>query len=343
MATEAVEKALDRPSLKPRPALTLVGAPRVLPLDNYECFIGVSTNVAALKQFISVQATAHTPTLIISERGLRQEQVARVLHNASENSSQPFFAVNAHSLDSEALHNLLFGPRGMIETCGHGTIYVNELTHLPALLQQRFAAHIEEQRWRANSGRRHGPRLIFATEWNPTEIRAENRIAYGLVELLRPSGFTIKPLRERSEDIPYLARHLAGKIAKRLSKGPHEITPSALKMLSDYSWEGNIDELDAALESAITATQPQLIDETLLPSRVRYAALKAIPSSGIDLPQMVDDFERGLIETALRQTNNNQTKAAALLGLRVQTLNMKLKRIKEKDEEAEEAEVEVEV
>jgi len=333
MATEAVEKVLDRPSLKPRPALTLVGSPRVLPLHNYDCFIGVSTNVAALKQFISVQASAHTPTLIISERGMRQEQVARVFHNASEHSAQPFFAINAHSLDSEALHSLLFGPRGMIETCGRGTIYVNELTRLPALLQQRFAAHIEEQRWRANSGRHNGPRLIFATEWNPSEIRAENRIAYGLVELLRPSGFTIKPLRERSEDIPYLARHLVGRIVKRLSKGPHEITPGALKMLSDYPWEGNIDELEAALESAITATQPQQIDETLLPSRVRYAALKSIPSSGIDLPQLVDNFERSLIETALRQTHNNQTKAAAILGLRVQTLNMKLKRIKEKDEE----------
>lgn len=344
MATEAAEQAIERPStkpvstpaLKPRPALTLVDFPRVLSLDNYECFIGVSTNVVALKQFISVQAASPTPTLIISERGLRQEQVARALHNASENSAQPFFAVNAHSLDSEALHSLLFGPRGMIETCGRGAIYVNELTRLPALLQQRFAAHIEEQRWRAHSGRHNGPRLIFATEWNPGEMKAENRIAYGVVELLRQSGFTIKPLRERSEDIPYLARHLAGKIARRLNKGPHEITSGAMKMLSDYRWEGNIDELEAALESAINSTQPQQIDESLLPARIRYAALKSIPSSGIDLPQMVDDFERGLIETALRQTNNNQTKAAALLGLRVQTLNMKLKRFKEQAEEGEE-------
>ncbi len=333
MATEAVEQAVESPSLKPRPALTLVGAPHVLPLDNYECFIGVSTNVAALKQFISVQATAKTPTLIIGERGLRQEQVARVLHNASEHSSQPFFAVNAHSLDSDALHSLLFGPRGMIETCDRGTIYVNELTRLPALLQQRFAAHIEEQRWRGHSGRHNGPRLIFATEWNPSEIKAENRIAYGLVELLRPSGFMIKPLRERSEDIPYLARHLVVKISRRLNKGPHEISPGALKMITDYPWEGNIDELEAALESSIVSTQPQQIDESLLPSRIRYAALKSIPSSGIDLPQLVDDFERGLIETALRQTNNNQTKAAVLLGLRVQTLNMKLKRFKEEAEE----------
>jgi len=346
----SLEKANGSLNLKPRPALTLVGTPRVLALDRYECFIGVSTNVTLLKQFISVQAAqpqAFRATLLIGERGLRQEQVARVLHQASENWAQPFFAVNAHSLDSESLHSLLFGHRGMIETCGNGTIYINELTRLPALLQQRFAAYIEEQRWRGHSGSlsgRHsgnlsgqngGPRLIFATEWNSrdprAELTAENRIAYGLVELLKPSGFTIKPLRERSEDIPYLAQHLVGRIVKRLNKGPHEITTNAMKMLADYSWDGNIDELEAALESAITGTKPQQIDESLLPSRVRYAALKAIPTTGIDLPQMVDDFERNLIETALRQTHNNQTKASALLGLRVQTLNMKLKRFKEKD------------
>jgi two-component system, NtrC family, response regulator PilR len=335
MMATSLETTAARPALQPRPALSLVGAPRVLTLDQYECFIGVSTNVAALKQFISVQAVQRQPTLVVGERGLRQEQVARVLHQAGPHWAQPFFSVNAHSLDSEALHSLLFGSRGMIETCEHGTIYVNELTRLPALLQQRFAAHIEEQRWRAHSGKQDGPRLIFATDWNPGQMNADNRIGYGLVELLRPTSFTIKPLRERSEDIPYLARHLAEKLVRRLSKGPHEISSDAMKMLTDYSWEGNLDELEAALESAITSTQPQQIDESLLPSRIRFAALKAIPTTGIDLPQMVDDFERNLIETALRQTHNNQTKAAALLGLRVQTLNMKLKRFKEKDEDEE--------
>ncbi|HKX32005.1 MAG TPA: sigma 54-interacting transcriptional regulator [Blastocatellia bacterium] len=333
MATEALEQAAIQPPIQPRPALTLVGTPRVLPLGQYECFIGVSTNVASLKQFISVQAAQQQSTLLIGERGLRQEQVARVLHQASENWSQPFFAVNAHSLDSEALHSLLFGPRGMIETCERGTIYVNELTRLPALLQQRFAAHIEEQRWRAHTGKRSGPRLIFATEWNPAELKADNRIAYGLVELLRSTSFTIKPLRERSEDLPYLARHLVERITKRLNKGQHEVTVSAMKMLADYRWEGNIDELEAVLEGTIANTQPQQIDESLLPSRIRYSSLKSIPVSGVNLPQMVDEFERSLIETALRQTNGNQTKASAMLGLRVQTLNMKLKRFAEQGRE----------
>lgn len=338
MVTQALERANGSVKLTPRPALSLVGSSQAISLDQYECFTGISTNVAELKQFISVQVAqhdSHKVTLLVGERGLRQEQVARVIHQASANRSQPFLAVNAHSLDSEALHSLLFDSHGMIETCQNGTIFINELTRLPALLQQRFAAFIEEQRWRGHSGKKGGPRLIFATECRTNELSAENRIGYGLVELLKPTGFTIKPLRERSEDIPYLVKHLLTRIIKRLGKGPHEIAPSAMKMLADYSWEGNIDELEAALESAVNSTKPLQIDESLLPSRVRFAALKAIPPSGIDLPQIVDDFEKNLIETALRQTCNNQTKAAALLGLRVQTLNMKLKRFKENGEPEE--------
>jgi DNA-binding NtrC family response regulator len=262
------------------------------------------------------------PILLIGERGLRQEQVARVLHQASAQWSQPFFAVNAHGLSNEALHNLLFGSQGMIETVKQGTIYINELTSLPLLLQQRFAVYMEEQRWRERGGQWR-QRLIFASEWNPADRTAENRIAYGLVEMLRPYSFTIKPLRERSEDIPYLAKHL---VAQRLHKGEHDLTPAALHALQEYLWEGNLDELEAVLESAIHCLPAPQIDDAVLPSRIRYAQLKSLPPDGVDLPQIVDDFERNLIATALKQCGNSQTKASKLLGLRVQTLNMKLKR-----------------
>src|SRR6266511_3328884 len=76
-------------------------------------------------------------------------------------------------------------------------------------------------------------------------------------------------------------------------------------------------------------TRRRRIDETLLPARVRHATLRVIPPDGVDLPRIVDEFERSIIETALRQTSGNQTKASQLLGLRVQTLNMKLKRFAE--------------
>jgi DNA-binding NtrC family response regulator len=144
--------------------------------------------------------------------------------------------------------------------------------------------------------------------------------------MLRQFSFTIKPLRERSEDIPYIAKHMLSRIAQKLGKGANGITVEALAALTEYNWESNLDELESVLESAITCLPPQQIDESVLPSRIRYAHLKSIPPDGIDLPQIVDDFERDLIATALDQSGGSQTKASKLLGLRVQTLNMKLKR-----------------
>ncbi len=326
----ALKTVEENTSPQPRPSLTLVNQ-REISYDSYECFIGVSQNVADLKTFIGLQATQTHPVLLIGERGLRQEQIARVLHQASAQWGQPFFAVNAHGLSSDALHNLLFGAHGMIETVKHGTIYINELTSLPLLLQQRFAVYLEEHRWKMRGGNGTNQRLIFASEWNPADRTAENRIAYGLVEMLRPSSFTIKPLRERSEDVQYLAKHLLTRIVQRSHKGHHEIATAAMHALQEYHWEGNIDELESVLESAVNCLPPPQIDEALLPSRIRYAHLKSLPPDGVDLPQIVDDFERNLIATALSQCGNSQTKASRLLGLRVQTLNMKLKRYADQD------------
>lgn len=326
MLNEAALKSVElEPIPQPRPALTLVNQ-RAISYDDYECFAGVSQNVSDLKTFIGAQATQTHPVLLIGERGLRQEQVARVLHQASAHWGQPFFAVNAHGLSSDALHGLLFGPQGMIETVKQGTIYINELTSLPLLLQQRFAVYLEEHRWRERSGNGGRQRLIFASEWNPADRTAENRIAFGLVEVLRPHSFTIKPLRERSEDVQYMARHLLARITQKQRKGDHEITFETLHALQEYNWEGNLDELEAVLESSVNSLPPPQIDESVLPSRIRYARLKSLPPDGVDLPEIVDDFERNLIATALSQCGNSQTKASKLLGLRVQTLNMKLKR-----------------
>ncbi|MGH9853605.1 MAG: sigma-54-dependent transcriptional regulator [Blastocatellia bacterium] len=326
MISEAV---VTFPFSQSHPRPQLAEAARAAPLPQFDCFIGVSAHLTELKEFISAQAAALQPVLLIGERGLRQEQIARALHLASEHRGQPFFAINTRALDEDALCQLLFGPRGMIENMRCGAIYVNELTGLPAVVQQRFAAHIEEQRWGARSGRSPAHRLIFATEYNPASRNAGNRLAHGLIEQLRSSSFPLKPLRERSEDIPYLIDHLASRITKRLGKEEREVANEVIRMLVEYVWERNIDELESVIESMLVHTPPPRIDEPLLPDRIRYSSLRTISPSGIDLPTVVSDYERSLIETALRQTGGNQTKAGRLLGLRVQTLNMKLKRFAE--------------
>src|SRR5215468_12333910 len=101
MSNEAVNELAGEQAVEfqgnpqPRPSLTLVNSHRVISYENNECFIGVSPNVSDLKKFIGVQASQTHPVLLIGERGLRQEQIARALHQAGAQWSQPFFAVNA--------------------------------------------------------------------------------------------------------------------------------------------------------------------------------------------------------------------------------------------------------
>jgi DNA-binding NtrC family response regulator len=298
--------------------------------DHYQCFVGVSTHVADLKRFVGVQAHLNDPALLVGERGLLQVQIARALHDASPRRSQPFISVDTHGLTADAAHELLFGAPGLLKTCVTGTVFISQLTGLAPLLQQRLAVHLEEQRQMTSFRQSPQPRLVFASGDGPAERTAENRIAFGLIEMLRGSALRLRPLRERSEDIPLLARRLADAAARRLGRGEIQLSPDALRTLAEYRWEGNVDELAAAVESMVATLQPRQLDASLIPAHIRQATLSSIPESGIDLPQVIQDFEHSLIRSALRQTGENQTRAARLLGLRVQTLNMKIRRLAER-------------
>lgn len=302
------------------------GSKRVAQMD--DCFVGVSRHLTELKEFVSASAASRNPILLIAERGLRHEQVARALHEAGPAAGCPFVAINTRLLSEDYLYQLLFGPKNLFKVLDQGTLFIKGLVTLPPIIQQKLAALLEEMKWRLKRDGSKLPRLIVSTEWNQAEIKAENRIGYSLVELLRPHGFAIKPLRERSEDIAPLAVHLLDRLVNRRQTGKYELPPETLKTLSAYPWERNIDELEAVLEGALAHARPQQIDVNLLPERIRQANFSSFPESGVDLPQIVDDFERSLIEMALRETNGSQARAARLLGVRAQTLNMKLKRLR---------------
>ncbi len=293
-------------------------------LPEYECFIGVSAHIAALKRFVRLQAAQSGPVLLIGERGLRQEQISRSLHLCGARRGQPFATVSADELRPEELRRLLFGP---VEADSPGTIYLDEFTEMPSPLQCVFAVHLQKQQWSSDSGATASPRLIIATAGDPAAGRAEDSLLESLIESLRPSSFRLQPLRERCEDIPYLVKHLADRIAQRLIRGPCLIEPEAMRILAQYGWEGNIVELEATLESIVAHLPPHRIGATMLPARLCKAAITFIPEEGICLPQAVADYEKSLIENALRMAGGKQNKAAKMLGLRTSTLNTKLKRL----------------
>ncbi len=295
-------------------------------LEEEACFIGVSQHVAQLKEFVTARAAQSQPVLLIGEPGLHYEQVARAIHQVSGKPPHSFCTVDTRAYNAAALNELLFSPAGLVESCRDVTIFIDEVSKFSLSLLYRFAILVEGLDQRTRAGATTGSRLILAASENRPDPYARNESLMDLVGVLQPIVFKLKPLRERSEDIPYLVVYLADRIACRLHKGRHNISSEALAQLAAYDWPGNIDELETVLESVIAHTPPPEISETLLPSRIRGTKFGQIPEEGINLFQAVADYEQGLIAQALRQAGGKQSAAAQLLGLRPQTLNTKLKR-----------------
>jgi DNA-binding NtrC family response regulator len=295
------------------------------PGEQSACFIGVSAHLARLREFVNFQAKGGEPVLLIAERGLRPVEIARAIHSASERAKLPCLPIQTQSLSATDLHDLLFKPGGVLADETHATLYLNGLFELPLLVQQRLAYLVEEHRVQLYVKGRNDLRLIFATGVSPSEMSETHSPVRGLLDSLRNSTFRLAPLRERTEDLPYLVEHLAAQIIKRLGKGAHKFAPETMQTIAEYEWEGNLDELEAVLESSIEQTPPPTVAYESLPPRIREANLIRIPAEGISFFQIVEEYERTLIARALSQTNGHQVKAARLLGLRAQTLNMKLK------------------
>jgi len=291
-----------------------------------ESVIGVSVSTSQLKSFIHAQSQQALPILFIGEPGLRQEQLARLLHRMRGLPRDAFQVLSVRSHSHETLYRLLFASSGLLEAPHDGTILIDDLAALSGPLQYRLALSIEEQHQQIREGKPAGWRLIFTAD-AATEGAADDLSSSYLFKVLKPFSFRLVPLRERSEDIPYLANYLVEQLCGRLGKGPHHLKPVTLALLSAYNWQCNIDELAAILESAIAHTPPVEIGDELLPARIRYAKLDKIPEEGIKLSQVLKEYERSLINTAMQQSGEVQTKAARLLGMREQTLNMKLKRL----------------
>jgi DNA-binding NtrC family response regulator len=295
-------------------------------LEEEACFIGISYYVSQLKTFVVGQAARQQPVLLFGEQGLRREQVARAIHQLSEKPSHTFRMVDTRSHSETSLYELLFAPGGLVEACQEGTIFIDEAAKLSLPLLYRFALPLEKLQQRAHPGLPVGPRLILALNESGPEQISKGDPFNQVMAVLQPAVFRLRPLRERSEDIPYLVIYLADRIACRLDKGRHNVSPEVMRMLAAYDWEGNIDELETVLESVIAHTPPPEINETLLPARIHQARLRKIPKAGINLFQAVDEYERELIAQALQQAGGKQSAAAQLLGIRPQTLNTKLKR-----------------
>jgi len=314
--------------------------------------VGSGPAMTHIADLIRLVGPRRATVLITGESGTGKEMAARALHQASTRAMMPFVAINCNAIPRELLEAELFGHVkgaftgasqdrvGRFEQAQSGTLFLDEIGDLPLDLQTKLLRVLQEREFeRVGSSKtlKADVRVIAATNADlPARIR-EGRFREDLYYRLNVVPLEMPPLRDRPEDLGLLLRHFVTKICQMEGLPEKSVSRETLDHLADYSWPGNVRQLENAVEMAIAFSGDRA---GLMPSdfplpraaRLQMAApssvtmpVPAIPEEGLDFERLVGSFELGLLEQALRRTGGNKKQAADILRLKRTTMNAKLK------------------
>jgi len=302
-----------------------------------------SKSMQEIEELVNSMAPSEANVLITGESGVGKEIVANLIHLRSRRSGRPMVKLNCAAFPQTMIESELFGYvkgaftgamndfPGMISEANGSTLFLDEISDMPADLQTRFLRVLQEREYRPLGSTRTlkaNFRVITATNRPIAKALAENRLRSDLYYRINTFQIDVPPLRERKQDIPPLVAFFVRRFAQQLGKSEPEIMPQAFQKLLDYSWPGNVRELQNAIEYAVVLARQNTIDVKELPRELQLPpALQQIgnPLSALGV-QSLDDMERVTILQALAQCHGNKKRAAELLGIQRPTLYNKLKR-----------------
>ena len=295
-----------------------------------------------IDELIEAMAPSEANVLITGESGVGKEVIANVIHSRSRRADKSMIKLNCAAFPQAMIESELFGYvrgaftgamndfPGMIAAAAGSTLFLDEISEMPAELQTRFLRVLQEREYRplgSTKNLKADFRVIAATNRPIASALAENRLRTDLYYRLNTFQIEIPPLRERKEDIPPLVSTFLKRFATELGKPEPEIAPEAFQKLLDYSWPGNVRELQNAMEYAVVLARNERISVKELPAEVQLpAALQQVERNANGGVQNLDDMERNAIIQALAQCHGNKKKAAQVLGIQRPTLYNKMKR-----------------
>jgi len=305
--------------------------------------VGVSECITKVKKSIIDVADTDSTVLISGESGTGKEVVARAVHKLSGRGKNDFVAINCGAIPSDLLEAELFGykkgsftgavseKRGLFEIANHGTIFLDEIGDMPLFLQVKLLRVLQERKILPIGGTNYidiDVRVIAASNKDLLEEIEKNNFRKDLFYRLNVVNIFIPPLRDRKIDIPYLAKHFLEKYSRLLNKEINDISFAVMEMLKRYDYPGNVRELENIIERAVVIEK----SNKLLPSSIsehifndKYDMTKSAEISlPVNLESLVEKLEEKYIKKALEVAENNQSKAAKLLGLTLRTFRYKM-------------------
>jgi len=323
--------------------------------------IGKSPEIVEIAKLIGQVAKSDASVLIFGESGTGKELIARAIHRNSHRSGKPFLSVNCAALAETLLESELFGHEkgaftgayfkrlGKFEQSNKGTICLDEIADMSMLTQSKLLRVLQEQKFErvgGNDSIQVDVRVIAATNKSLVQSMKESSFRVDLFYRLKVVSIYLPPLRDRKGDIPLLVDHFVKRFSKQLKKDIRGASTKAMKMISQFSWPGNIRELENNIHTACVMTKEEMLQPEDFPI---FSELDS--KIEIDLDNLQDDYtemfkkiidpvlpklinnsegkiynflesalEKALISACLHHFGSNQVKTSEMLGISRNTL-----------------------
>ncbi len=314
-------------------------------------FIGRSKELQQLEQHIHKLARSQAPVHISGESGTGKELVARMMHYLGPRRNGPFVPVNCGAIPSELMESEFFGhkkgsftgavedKRGLFQAAQGGTLFLDEVADLPLAMQVKLLRAIQEKHIRPIGEQKEIPvdvRILSATHKNLQQLVNENLFRQDLFYRINVIQLAVPPLRQRTEDIEPLAVHFLQRLANASDTPMPQLSSAALRALQQYSFPGNVRELENILERALTLCETDTIQEEHLhlPTTALSFACDAEKFSCIgSLEDHLAGIEKTIILKSLEDNRWNRTLTAKKLGMTFRSLRYRLKKLGIDDED----------
>lgn len=317
---------------------------------SFEDIIGTSEGITAAIEQAKLGANTPATVLLRGESGTGKELFAHAIHNESHRKYNKFIRVNCASISESLLESELFGydegafsgarrggKRGFFEEANNGSIFLDEIGELSANTQAKLLRVLQEKEIVRVGGTKPIPihvRVIAATNVDLEKAIAEGKFREDLYYRLNKIPIYIPPLRQRKEDIPFIAERLIHKINQDYGRNVEGLTNGAIRALRGYDWPGNVRELENILGRAIIfmGYNEMYIDVQHLPALSTSIPAKQMPDIKVNpteegsLEDMVTEFEGKMITEHLNRFDGNKTKTAKALGISLRNLYYKLEK-----------------